>query len=117
PDLAEHVVGAWHDDNVEDRRVQNQDQLDLDQIDIVPTTNEHLLQPPGQPQQPPLVDANEVTDVDPTIPQRRRRHLGIVPIATHHTRQPQAELAHRAIGHRPALLVADLDLHVTPRAP
>ena len=66
-ELAHHRVGPGCDRDGRDRRVFEQDRLDLERVHVVAAAYVHLADAAGDAQPPGLVDRTEVTGSEPSV--------------------------------------------------
>src|SRR2546425_5817985 len=90
------------------RRMLQQERLDLGRGDTEALELDHLLLAVTDVEIAALVDAPDVTAVVPALAKRRRRRLGGLPVALHDLRTPDADLADLA-GPEHALAGLDVD--------
>src|SRR5437016_482242 len=76
-----------------DRRVHEQDLLNLSRIDVVAGTQDQVLLAVYDGEISVLVHLRDVAGQEPSVLQDRRRLLRLVPISLHHLRTPDRELA------------------------
>src|SRR4029077_4045504 len=58
--------------------------LDLDAVDVLAAGDDHVLRSVDEVEESAVVQVSEVAGVVPAAGQRRRRRLGLVPVAGHH---------------------------------
>src|SRR5918998_5551948 len=100
--LAEALVRYADDLHVGDCGVAVEELLDLAGIDVLAAPDDHVLDPPDDPDVPVLVHRRQVAGVHPARRvDRLRGPLGLVPVARHHQIAARAELTGLATGDGP----------------
>src|ERR1700726_3771877 len=70
--------------------------LDLGGIDVPAAADDHVLDAVDDVDEAVLIHASGIAGMDPAVAQRRRRLLGLVPIAQHGVGAAHTDLAHGA---------------------
>jgi hypothetical protein len=81
--------------------------LDVAREDVEAAPDDEVLQPVHDVQEAVLVQVPDVAGVQPAVPHRPRGQLRVVPVAEHHPRPVDADLAVLAGRHRLSFEVDD----------
>ena len=86
-------MGHADDGGVGDAGMLDEAVLDLDAVDVLAAADDHVLGPVGDEQVAVVVEVADVAGVQPAVDDRRRRRLGLVPVARHDDRALDEDLA------------------------
>ena len=114
-DLAQAFVGDADHRGLLDVGVAEEGVLDLGRVGVEAADDEHVLDPPDDPEASAVIDDTEVAGPQPPVGgERVGGRLRIVEIARHHRGAPQHDLAGLAGGDVVALVVDDAELEAGP---
>src|ERR1700677_5382595 len=103
--LAQGRVRQPDDGGLGDRRVLVEDLLDLARVHVVAAADDQVLLPVDDVEVAAGVDPGQVAGVEPAVADRLGGGLRALPVALHHVRPADDDLADLAWGHLAAFLV------------
>ena len=107
------LVGHAEDRDLEHRGVRSEGILDLERVHVLAAGDDHVLGSIEQVEVVLVVDVADVTRAVPAVDERRLGRLRVLPVADHHVRPSDDDLAGDARRARVAVGVDDahLDTH------
>src|SRR5690606_30362197 len=99
------------------RRMLIKNVFDFGRIDVLATTDDHVLDAVGDIDKTVFIHVATVASVHPTVPQRLRRKLRLVPVALHHDRATDQDFTGLAARQLVVIFIGDDDFTGDNRAP